>query len=233
MKIKYGISCIYEIRNIINNNVYIGRTCCFHRRQLEHLSLLISNSHYNKYLQNSFNKHGIKNFKFEIISTCPEEYLIKLEQWFINNLNPNYNSKLEAGTNIWFNRKSLDIDLEKEIINLYKLGFTIKKITNKFNITGRVISKLLRDNNIKLKSGGESRKLKQVYVYDINGDLLFIDRCVRDVAIKLKIKEYIISSYLNSNRKNYGNYYFSYTNMNKQDILKLLKTNRRDKKWKM
>ena len=40
------------------------------------------------------------NFKFNILVTCPKEYCIKLEQWFIDNLKPEYNIRLKADSNI-------------------------------------------------------------------------------------------------------------------------------------
>jgi len=58
---------IYKITNIINNKIYIGSTNCLLRRKKEHFRHLKSNYHYNRKLQNAFNKYGIENFKFEIL----------------------------------------------------------------------------------------------------------------------------------------------------------------------
>jgi group I intron endonuclease len=49
-------------------------------------------------------KYGENNFSFEIIATCPIEYVLKLEQWFITNLNPQYNIAKIAGSNLGIKR---------------------------------------------------------------------------------------------------------------------------------
>ena len=88
-------SGIYKI--IINNSFYIGSACNLYQRLHQHKSNLINNKHHNKYLQNVFNKYKIVNF--EIISICPKEYLLKMEQWFIDNLKPKYNIRKEVHSN--------------------------------------------------------------------------------------------------------------------------------------
>jgi group I intron endonuclease len=95
-----NISGIYKITNIINNKFYIGSTYCFLARKNHHFNRLFHNKHPNKYLQMSYNKYGINNFKFEIIAKCPKEYNLKLEQWFIDNMKPNYNLQKTAGSNL-------------------------------------------------------------------------------------------------------------------------------------
>lgn len=58
---------IYKIINIKNSKVYIGQSVDIKERRDSHFEALKSNRHYNKYLQNSFNKYGEENFKFEVI----------------------------------------------------------------------------------------------------------------------------------------------------------------------
>jgi len=91
------ISCIYEIKNIKNNNIYIGSTNNFKKRFLNHRLDLRKNKHHSKHLQNAWNKYGEENFEFNILLKCPIDYLIKMEQWFIDTLKPIYNCCKEAG----------------------------------------------------------------------------------------------------------------------------------------
>ena len=56
---------IYIITNINNGKFYIGSTLNIEKRFKEHFNRLQNKNHINKYLQNSFNKHGIESFKFE------------------------------------------------------------------------------------------------------------------------------------------------------------------------
>lgn len=78
---------IYKITNIINNKSYVGSSINIYRRWNQHRKLLICNKHYNKRLQNSVNKHGIKNFIFSIIEECEPIDLISKEQYHIDELN--------------------------------------------------------------------------------------------------------------------------------------------------
>lgn len=82
---------IYKIGNIFNEDIYIGSALHFNKRRLCHWSNLRLNKHSNRKLQNSVNKYGLENFYFKPLVTCPPEYRIKLEQWFLDNLNPYYN----------------------------------------------------------------------------------------------------------------------------------------------
>lgn len=55
-------SCIYEIK--IGQYYYIGKDM-LNKRKREHLNLLMKNKHYNKFMQNAFNKY--KEFNFSVI----------------------------------------------------------------------------------------------------------------------------------------------------------------------
>jgi group I intron endonuclease len=59
--------CIYIIKNINNNKVYIGQTIDPSTRKRQHFSLLSRQKHPNKHLQSSYNKYGKDSFIFEII----------------------------------------------------------------------------------------------------------------------------------------------------------------------
>jgi group I intron endonuclease len=82
---------IYRVVNLTTGKKYIGSTYDFKKRNREHFTLLKGNRHPNTHLQYSFNKYGESNFRFEILAKCPKEYLLKLEQWFIDSQNPEYN----------------------------------------------------------------------------------------------------------------------------------------------
>jgi len=64
---KHNHFIIYKITNLINNKVYIGQTIRnFEIRVKEYKTKKM----HNIYLENSFNKYGFENFKFEIIENC-------------------------------------------------------------------------------------------------------------------------------------------------------------------
>lgn len=98
-------SGIYEIRNIVTGKFYIGSASNVTKRFTQHKDDLRKNRHPNKYLQNSWNKHGESVFKFSVLQYCEKDKLLLLEQsWFDwtncynenigYNINPNANSNL-------------------------------------------------------------------------------------------------------------------------------------------
>lgn len=98
--VKDGKSGIYLIVNTISGKRYVGSAINIKNRIAEHKKTLRGNRHGNKRMQNSWNKHGEHNFKFNILATCPKEYLIKMEQWFIDTINPEYNICRVAGSRL-------------------------------------------------------------------------------------------------------------------------------------
>lgn len=100
------MACIYQIKNLINNKIYIGSTIRpAYKRKYEHFSDLRKNKHCNTYLQRSFNKYGEQNFKFIILDklffppnysqAIKADYLTSREFYLINLLLPDYNIKTD------------------------------------------------------------------------------------------------------------------------------------------
>lgn len=108
---------IYKITNIKNNKSYIGSAVFLNKRKNHHFSSLNLNKHHSPYLQRTYNKYGKEIFKFEVLATCPKEYLIKLEQWFIDNLKPEYNTCKVAGSQLGYKHKKETIQKMKESSN--------------------------------------------------------------------------------------------------------------------
>ena len=95
-------SGIYQIRNLVNNKIYIGSAEEFYRRKnYEHFYSLRKNKHVNHKLQNAFNKYGEQNFIFEVIEFVEnEDKLLEYEQYWMdkfNVVNKGYNIQLMAG----------------------------------------------------------------------------------------------------------------------------------------
>jgi group I intron endonuclease len=92
---KHGIYCI---ENIINEKKYIGQTLNLEKRKIKHFNDLRKNKNSNPYLQFSFNKYGINNFKFEILLYCESFELTRYEQFFVDFYTPEtlYNIRLEC-----------------------------------------------------------------------------------------------------------------------------------------
>jgi len=178
---------VYEIVNIITNERYIGSASRvgksnslsgFYVRFDKHKLLLKTNKHYNIHLQRSYNKYGENNFNFNVLSICPPEYCIKLEQWFLDNLKPEYNIRKIADSNkgIKFTAehkeklsKSIKNSLKNKVDNSYRkrIGETLK-ITklNKKNPYKRTEQGLI-DNREKRRNHPHIAKLDSEKVKDI------------------------------------------------------------------
>lgn len=58
---------VYQITNLTNNKRYVGSTENFEKRKERHFLDLKNGNHHCVYLQRSYDKYGISNFKMEII----------------------------------------------------------------------------------------------------------------------------------------------------------------------
>jgi hypothetical protein len=93
------ITGVYKIENINNGKFYIGSAAkSFKQRWDNHKKTLRNGTHRNIKLQRSFDKHGESSFSFSVLSFCPPEHCIKIEQWYIDKTNPYYNINMVAGS---------------------------------------------------------------------------------------------------------------------------------------
>lgn len=93
---KHGV---YRIKNISNNDCYIGSSLNFKERKRRHFRDLEKGKHHSIVLQRAFNKYGRDEFEFEILETgIDRNELLQREQYFIDTLNPKYNICSIAGS---------------------------------------------------------------------------------------------------------------------------------------
>lgn len=89
---------IYQIRNMVTGRVYIGSSLNIEKRWKNHIYRLRNNSHDNRYLQNSWNKHSASNFEFSVLEHVEDrEKLIMVEQKHLDTVNKKYNINTIAG----------------------------------------------------------------------------------------------------------------------------------------
>jgi len=91
-------SGIYQIKNKVNNKIYIGQAINLSKRKAEHWSCLRGKYHYNSHLQRAWDKYGEENFRFIILLCCESAELSYYEQVLVNLLNPKYNIQKECTT---------------------------------------------------------------------------------------------------------------------------------------
>lgn len=80
------ISGVYQIKNINSGKIYIGSAAIsITKRWHRHKSLLRGNKHYNKHLQNAWNKDGENSFEWSIVEEVPDKNLvIEREQYHMD-----------------------------------------------------------------------------------------------------------------------------------------------------
>ncbi|ERL54968.1 GIY-YIG nuclease family protein [Psychrobacter aquaticus] len=93
-------SGIYEIRNMLNNKIYIGSSINIKSRIKRHFNDLKKGSHHSLFLQRSFNKHGSENFSYRIIEITSQDNLLPCEQFYLDTLKPAYNISKNAGNTL-------------------------------------------------------------------------------------------------------------------------------------
>ena len=118
-------SGIYKIQNLITDEVYVGSSINLEKRKYEHFRLLKRNTHSNKHLQSSYNKHGERVFVFEMLKECEKDECIYWEQYFIDYLSPIYNINPIAGSSL--NVKHTKETIEK--IRKSKMGHFVSEET--------------------------------------------------------------------------------------------------------
>lgn len=177
---------VYEIKNIINDKIYIGSTTVyFLKRFYHHITMLRKNKHKNKYLQNAWNKYGEQNFEFNILEICTKEDCLEREQYYINLYKDNsYNINPLASGTPNLSRETIDKRVATmkrkyangEITSNFKKGHIpwnkglIQGETLYLKVPKRKTDKLIKLN--KQKSIDYRENAAKIDVFDINNNYL-------------------------------------------------------------
>lgn len=203
-------SGIYKIQSTIEpEKFYIGSSVNLQNRKRQHYSMLKLNKHDATYLQNYYNKHGKESLIFHIIEECCQEKLIQREQYYIDTLNPVFNSRKNAESNFghkfseevkqnmsnaqkeWRKGKDFSIKLTKElcdeVLKLKSKGLKNQEITSKLNISLPSVSKIIKPISNKL------RKLDEIKIKEIK-KLISLNYSFKSIANKYGVSESVISN---------------------------------------
>lgn len=171
------MGAIYKILNICNNDFYIGSAIDYRRRLREHKSMLNKNKHHCKYLQNAVNKYGIENFVMvKVEDNIANTSLINIEQFYIDNLNPKYNSNPVAGSSLGFKHS-----------NETKIKISKSRLGNKWGV-GKIWTE---------ESKSKLREARSILVkqYDLTGKLINIFSSMKEASEKTGVNIYYIKEY--------------------------------------
>jgi len=94
------VSGIYKITCSANGKFYIGSSVDVNKRFRTHKARLNEGKHHARYMQNCWKKYGKDNFTFEIIEVSETDKLIELEQKYIDELRPHFNTAKTAGSRL-------------------------------------------------------------------------------------------------------------------------------------
>lgn len=153
---------IYVIRNILNNNIYIGSSIMLTKRYKEHRLKLNTKKHNNKILQRAWNKYGEDNFIFEVIKTyknITDHELRTVEGTLIRLFQAEYNICLYPETS---GKPNYMRKLSEEWIkNLHKTN--VYKHSDNIDTYNKVKQKNLRDaSKVELIKNNEMIKFNSI-----------------------------------------------------------------------
>lgn len=145
---------VYKITNLINGKVYIGQSRDIHKRWIDHRrkSPYLSNI----YLHRAIRKHGIENFRFEVLEECRIDQLNDLERKYIiryKSLKPNgYNLDLGGGAGKEISKetkeklrlattgeKNPNYGKPKSLLTRIKLALSHSPSVNQYTLDGKFI----------------------------------------------------------------------------------------------
>jgi group I intron endonuclease len=157
---------IYKIENLVDGKIYIGSSLNLENREYKHFWMLNRNNHDNQHLQNSYNKFGVKSFKFSIIEECCEIFLIERENYYINqyrsfNQEFGYNMALVND----FRRNTYNDEVKNKLskYNLIKNGnFKTFSLINIETKEEYIFETLVEGANYLLENGFTKGKLRNI-----------------------------------------------------------------------
>lgn len=86
---------IYKITNLSTGQCYVGQSIHIEDRWKEHFCKGYGAVH-NKEFQDAIDQYGIEGFSFRVLEECEPEALRDRERYWINALNPSYNSVVDG-----------------------------------------------------------------------------------------------------------------------------------------
>jgi group I intron endonuclease len=195
------IGSIYKITNLLNNKVYIGQTIQkLSDRWNRHCNMNCSEAEHNMIIKKAIIKYGKENFSIEIIETCDSKYLNEKEKYYINKFNTykeGYNSTLGGQKGAKMIQTPEDIC--KEIIELYKYGFSLRDLAKEYFIDKATVKGILIKYNIIIRDT-RTYKLSQLDRVNIIEDLnKGFSR--KDIINKYQISKSYLSQLITGNRR--------------------------------
>lgn len=194
---------IYKITNSINGKVYIGQTIqSVKDRWYRHCSnaKCLSKQEKDMHIKRAILKYGKENFSVEILEECEEKLLNARERYYIcyyNSYENGYNST-PGGQDGVKPLQTSEAD-QKDIVELYKFGFSLCSIAKEFNIDKKTVKGVLAKHNIPLRTTKTYKfcqEMRQEIIDTIN---LGVSR--KEVMQRYKISKGYLSQLISGDRR--------------------------------
>lgn len=137
-------SGVYQIRNILTNDIYIGSSVELKVRYQWHWARFRTRQHTNIILQRALDKYGVSNFVFEVLEYCSNT--LEREQVYLDKLSPRYNI-LPTAIRCAMNTKLHNADITN-VLNLLRLGKSCRYIASQYNVHYSTIYLIKNKNGI-------------------------------------------------------------------------------------
>ena len=207
------MSYIYKITNLITNKSYIGetnRTIEIRWKQHKQRAIDLNNT---EYLYNSIRKHGIENFTIEKLEECSPEERFERETYYImlfNTLAPN-------GYNLILSQNGCTNDMINAMLELWKQGASIVKISTILHISSKTVGQCLKSNGVSQEEIFARRaknvgiySSKTVIRYSLEGEYIGEWTSASEAGRQLNMNNSSISKSCNGDILSYNGYIWQY-----------------------
>lgn len=198
---------IYVIRNYINNKVYVGQTKnSVEERFKEHLYASMKENNKNK-LYTAMREIGRENFYVEELLKCSDKDMNKFEQIYVerfDSIRNGYNTVYPC-TTVTSSR-----EYEDRVIELYKQGYSIAKISKECNLSHTCICNTLKKNSVgeREKQNNYGSERKQVIMYSKQFEPEKVFSTIKEAYdwleknTKFKVSTFAVYAYIDAACKN-------------------------------
>jgi len=172
---------VYKISNFLNKRCYIGSSINLKARLAEHKNDLRKGNHHSLFMQRDFDACGEAFFDFDVLETINDiKDLIKREQYYIDKINPEYNTLKFAGSSLGAKASPEAIEKNRlrntgfgngnckikgevfEAMKHYRQTHTQKQTAQKFGVNISTIQRIEKREGLSFSTKIYSKEGKQI-----------------------------------------------------------------------